>query len=82
MSIKQAPPFANDNAGNICFGLTRPIDEQSLTLFLKRFAEPDLLAALVPRLADEELSRVVELLSELLRAHLTDNEYHRLFLGD
>jgi len=82
MSIKQAPPFANDNAANICFGLNRPLDEQSLALFLKRFVDPALLAALVPRLADEEISRMVDLLSGLLRAHLTDQEYHRLFLGD
>jgi hypothetical protein len=82
MSIKQPGPFANDNAGSICFGLNRSLDEQSLALFLKRFGAPALLAALLPRLADEEIIRVVDLLSDLLRAHLTDHEYHRLFLDD
>ncbi|OIP50730.1 MAG: hypothetical protein COZ12_03070 [Deltaproteobacteria bacterium CG_4_10_14_3_um_filter_60_8] len=82
MTIKQSTPFANDNAGQICFGLNRPVDEQSLALFLQRFARPELLTALAPRLADEEISRMVDLLSGLLRAHLTDQEYHRLFLGD
>lgn len=82
MSIEQVVPFANDNAGDICFGLNRALDERSLALFLKRFARPDLLGALAPRLTDDEISRVVDLLSGLLRAHLTDSEYHRLFLAD
>ncbi len=82
MSIEQVAPFANDNAGQICFGLDRPTDEQSLVLFLHRFARPELLAALAPRLADEDIARVVDLMSGLLRAHLNDSEYHRLFLQD
>jgi len=36
----------------------------------------------VPRLADKEISELFELIFRLLRAHLSDEEYHRLFLKD
>lgn len=75
-----APPSPGAEA--ICFGLDRPTDEHSLRLFLQRFAAGPLLATLVPRLGEEEISATVELLSNLLRQHLSDPEYHRLFLSD
>jgi hypothetical protein len=82
MSIEQEIPFANGNAGSICFGLDRPTDERSLCLFLQRYATDELLASLVPRLTDQELSGVVDLLAGLLRTHLNDKEYHTLFLRE
>lgn len=69
-------------AERICFGLDRATDEESLRLFLHRFTAPPLLATLLPRLAEQEITAVVALLSTLLRQHLTDPEYHRLFLSD
>lgn len=82
MNIEHDSPFANGNAGAICFGLDRATDERSLILFLKRFCDERLLTALVPRLQAEEIDQVVDLVSGLLRAHLTDEEYHALFLED
>ena len=71
-----------DGADCICFGLDRPTDENSLRLFLQRFSAPPLLDALLPRLSEQELAAAVDFLSGLLRQHLNDNEYHRLFLSD
>jgi len=66
----------------ICFGLSRELDERSLLLFLRLFSRDELLHALVSRLADEEISGLVDYHTGLLRQHLTETEYHELFLGD
>ena len=71
-----------DTTAAICFGLSRELDERSLKLFLRKFAADDLLDVLVPRLADHEIDRLVGTLTGLLRAHLGEAEYHRLFLAD
>ncbi|WP_417916227.1 hypothetical protein [Candidatus Electronema sp. JC] len=66
----------------ICFGLSRELDEQSLALFLRLFSRDELLNALIPRLAEEEISGLVDKLTGILRRHLAETEYHELFLGD
>jgi hypothetical protein len=66
----------------ICFGLNRAADERSLVLFLRLFCRDELLNALPRRLADEELSGLVDYLTGILHRHLTEKEYHELFLGD
>ena len=69
-------------AGEICFGLNRQTDEQSLAAFLQLFGDKELLATLIPRLEDQEIIEIVDFLSVVMRKHLKENEYHRLFLGD
>ncbi len=69
-------------ADNICFGLDRATDEQSLKLFLQIFSKKQLLEILVPRLDDEEIEQTVQLLTTLMHNHLKEREYHELFLGD
>ena len=68
--------------GMVAFGLSRDIDEKSLMYYLQKFSDDDLLKTLVPRLSDEEINRMFALISELMRNHLDDREYHRLFLKD
>ncbi len=46
----------------ICFGLDRPLDEQSLIAFMEILTAPDLLHVLVSRLEDEEILAVVDFL--------------------
>ena len=68
--------------GMVAFGLSREVDEKSLMYYLQKFSDDDLLRALVPRLSDEEINRLFALISELMRNHLSDREYHGLFLKD
>lgn len=67
---------------DICFGLNRQTDEQSMAAFLRLFSRPRLLETLIPRLSEEEIHRLVETLTGLMRTHLKEAEYHELFLGD
>ena len=64
------------------FGLDRNTDEQSLVTFLRLFSQDRLLGTLAPRMREEEIHQVVDLLTAIMRHHLSDEEYHRLFLGD
>lgn len=64
------------------FGLDRATDEQSLITFLKQFSEDRLLGTLVPRMSEEEIHQVVDLLTMVMRNHLSGEEYHSLFLGE
>jgi TorA maturation chaperone TorD len=70
------------NFQDICFGLNRETDEQSLALFLKLFSRDELLQALIPRLDEDEIITLVDQLTGILRKHLQEKEYHELFLGD
>jgi hypothetical protein len=68
--------------GMVAFGLSREVDEKSLMYYLQKFSDDDMLRVLVPRLSDEEINRLFAIMSELMRSHLSDSEYHGLFLKD
>jgi hypothetical protein len=65
----------------ICFGLDRETDERSLIAFIKAFTGRDLLATIVPRLEDREITAVVDMLTGLMKKHFSEQEYHQLFLS-
>jgi hypothetical protein len=69
-------------ASQIVFGLSREQDEHSFAAFLRLFSGQRLAAVLIPRMTDEEISQTVEGLSRIMRNHLTEKEYHSLFLGE
>ena len=74
--------FVDSYDGMVGFGFSREVDENSLKYYLQRFSEDDLLKVLVPHLSDEELNQLFELVSQLMRKYLTDDEYHQYFLKD
>jgi hypothetical protein len=63
-------------------GLDRETDENTIICYLQKFSDDMLMKELVKRLTDEELEEIFSLLTRLLRKHLTDSEYHTLFLKD
>ena len=70
------------SAHAILFGLNREEDERSLSAFLRLFSHEQLTSVLIPRLTEEEINHTVQFLTELMRNHLSEKEYHTLFLGD
>lgn len=74
--------FVEHYEGMVGFGLDRETDEKSLMVYLQKFSDDALLAALVPRLSPAELQDLFERISLLLKKHLKEAEYHRLFLKD
>jgi hypothetical protein len=76
------PRKTTNTCNSICFGLNRETDEQSLRLFIKKFGNDQFLNILIPRLADGEITSFVNFLTGLMHNHLTEKEYHRLFLDE
>ena len=72
--------FVEEYQGLVGFGLDRDTDEKSLRVFLQKFSDDALMAALVPRMTETEINEVLDLISRLLKQHLNEEEYHRLFL--
>jgi len=66
----------------IVFGFDRSTDEVSLHLFLQRFVDKELLGVLLPRLQDKDILATVDFLTTIMRKHLSEEEYHTLFLAE
>ena len=67
-------------ANTIAFGFDRATDEYSFGLFLQRFVDEKLMETLLPRLQDEDILATVDFLTGIMRKHLSEKEYHSLFL--
>lgn len=74
--------FVDEYDGMVAFGFSRDVDEKSLMYYLQKFAEDNMVKTIVPRLNDDEINEVFELLGGLMRKYLVDDEYHELFLKD
>ncbi|MGD2028376.1 MAG: cytoplasmic protein [Desulfobacterales bacterium] len=66
--------------GLVGLGLDRETDENTIIYYLQKFSDDTLTKELVKRLTPEEIEEIFSLLTRLLKKHLTDSEYHRLFL--
>jgi len=74
--------FVEEYDEMVAFGFSREIDEKSLMFYLQKFSDDDFLEVLVPRLSDEEITHLFDQISNLMRKHLTEEEYHGYFLKD
>ena len=72
--------FVETYRGPVAVGLTREIDEATLTVYLQTFSDDRLMEMIRSRLSDEEIRQGFEWITGLLRKHLSHDEYHRLFL--
>ena len=64
------------------FGFDRETDEHTVAFYLQKFSDDTLLGVIKKRLEDKELDAIFNLLSALLGKHLSEEEYHTLFLKD
>ena len=68
--------------GLVGLGFDRETDENTIIYYLQKFADDALIKELITRLSNEELEEIFSLLTRILKKHLKDPEYHRLFLKD
>jgi TorA maturation chaperone TorD len=68
--------------GLVGLGFDRETDENTIIYYLQKFSDDSLMEALIPRLSHEELEEIFSLLTRIIKKHLNDLEYHRLFLKD
>lgn len=74
--------FVEASDGFHGFGWDRSTDESTVIAYLQMFSDDELMNKLRHRLTDEELGEIYFLINRLLRTHLDDEEYHRLFLKE
>ncbi len=79
---KHRHAFVESYDGMVAFGFSREVDEKSLIYYLQKFSDDDLMNILVPRMSDEEIEAIFNLVSQTMRKHLKEEEYHRYFLKD
>jgi hypothetical protein len=74
--------FVEKYQGMMAFGYSREEDERSLIVFLQKFSDDDLMQLLRSRVSDSETENLVDLLTGLMKRHLSEEEYHHYFLKD
>jgi quinol monooxygenase YgiN len=74
--------FVEKYQGMMAFGYSREEDERSLIVFLQKFSDDDLMQLLRSRVSDSEIENLVDLLTGLMKKHLSEEEYHHYFLKD
>ena len=74
--------FVENYDGLVGFGADRRTDENTIVYYLQKVSDDELMGVLTRRMTDEELEEVFGLISRLLKTHLSEVEYHRLFLKE
>ena len=79
---KHSHKFVEEYDGLVGFGLSREVDEHTLTYYLQKFSDDQLMALIRGRMSEEDMEEVFNLLGRLLKEYLSDEEYHTYFLKD
>jgi hypothetical protein len=79
---KHSHRFTDEYDGFVGFGFNRATDEHTIIYYLQKFSDDTLMQTLVKRLSDQDLTDIFDLLTRLLKTHLTEAEYHHLFLKE
>jgi len=79
---KYSHNFVESYDGFMAFGWDRETDRNTVKCYLQMFSDDALMQDLITRLSGEELDEVYTLINRLLKTHLTEPEYHRLFLKE
>jgi TorA maturation chaperone TorD len=74
--------FVENYQGLVGYGADRKTDENTLIYYLQKFSDDKFMALITKRMTDEEMLQLFDLINRLLKNHLTEAEYHRLFLKD
>jgi len=79
---KHTHDFVESYQGLVGYGADRETDENTLMYYMQKFSDDRLISLITKRMTDEELLELFDLLNRLLKNHLTEAEYHELFLKD
>lgn len=79
---KSTHRFIQEYDGLVGFGLSREVDEYTLTYYLQRFSEDELMALIRGRMSQEDMEELFNLITRLMKQYLTEEEYHKHFLKD
>ena len=80
--IKHSHNFVETYTDLVGFGLNRETDENTAVYCLQKFSDDSLMEVLKQKMTDQELEEIFELISKILKKHLTEEEYHRYYLKE
>lgn len=72
--------FVETYDGLVGYGADRETDENTVVYYLQKFSDDKFMALMAKRMTDAELLELFDLINRLLKNHLTESEYHTLFL--
>jgi len=79
---KHSHKFVDEYDGLVGFGLSREVNEHTLTYYLQKFSDDQLMALIRSRISEEDMEELFNLIGRLLKEYLNDEEYHTYFLKD
>jgi len=79
---KHSHDFVENYSGLVGFGADRETDENTLIYYLQKFSDDTLITKLVKRMSTAEMEACFDMLTRIMKTHLQESEYHRLFLKD
>jgi hypothetical protein len=79
---KHSHRFVEDFSGFVGYGLDRQANEDTVRLYLQKFSDDRLMETILKRMTDDDLAEVFDLIGMMLNKHLSEPEYHRLFLKE
>lgn len=79
---KHSHDFVETFEGFLGYGLDRRSDENTLRVYLQKFSDDSLMETILRRMSDDDLKEIFDVIGKMLKIHLTEPEYHRLFLKD
>jgi TorA maturation chaperone TorD len=74
--------FVETYQGLVGYGADRETDENTIIYYLQKFSDDRFMALITKRMTDAEMLELFNLINRLLKNHLTEAEYHSLFLKD
>ncbi len=80
--MKHSHKFVEEYEDMLAFGMGRETDEATIICYLQKFSDDELMSALVKRLSDSELEEIFLFITKIMKNHLSEPEYHKLFLKD
>lgn len=70
------------NYGDPAFGLTRKHSEEAIHYYLQKLSDDGFMKIILPKLKDDELEYLHNIIFTLLKNHISEDEYHKFFLKD
>jgi hypothetical protein len=80
--VKHSHEFIEEYDGLVGFGYNRESDESTVKYYLQKFSDDKHASLILERMSDEDLEMLFNLMGDLMRKYLQDEEYHEYFLKD
>jgi peptide methionine sulfoxide reductase MsrA len=80
--MKHSHNFVEEYTGLGAFGMDRASDEETVIFYLQKFSDDELIKLLVKKMSDDELEEIYSLINKILKAYITEDQYHKLFLKE